>query len=111
MRHRAYTVSISYFNNAEGTMKNLQHYIDNRNQWNSFFPNSKTITFPLDQKTVNDLARSLDGDLSPENLHCDGEISRTEAQRKYDYYGRVIKELENYCLNNWLTTPIVEEYY
>ena len=92
-------------------MKNLQHYIDNRNQWNSFFPNSKTIAFPLDQKTVNDLARSLDGDLSPENLHCDGEISRTEAQRKYNYYGRVIKELENYCLNNWLTTPIVEEYY
>ena len=43
-------------------MKNLQHYIDNRNQWNSFFPNSKQITFPLDQKTVNDLARSLDGD-------------------------------------------------
>lgn len=92
-------------------MKNLQHYIDNRNTWNSFFPNSKQITFPLDQKTVNDLARSLDSDLSPENLHCDGEISRTEAQRKYDYYGRVIKELENYCLNNWLTTPIVEEYY
>ena len=50
-------------------MNNLQHYIDNRNSWNSFFPNSKQITFPLDQKTVNDLARSLDGDLSPENLH------------------------------------------
>ena len=92
-------------------MKNLQHYIDNRNQWNSFFPNSKQITFPLDQKTVDDLARSLDGDLSPENLHCDGEISRAEAQRKYNYYGRVIKELENYCLNNWLNTPVVHEYY
>ena len=92
-------------------MKNLQHYIDNRNQWNSFFPNSKTITFPLDQKTVDSLARSLDGDLSPENLHCDGEISQAEAQRKYNYYGRVIKELETYCLNNWLTTPRVEEYY
>ena len=92
-------------------MKNLQHYINNRNQWNSFFPTSKTITFPLDQKTVNDLARSLDRDLSPENLHCDGEISQTEAQRKYNYYGRVIRELETYCLNNWLTTPVVEEYY
>ena len=92
-------------------MKNLQHYINNRNQQNSFFPNSKQIVFPLDQKTVDDLARSLDGDLSPENLHCDGEISRTEAQRKYNYYGRVIKELENYCLNNWLNTPTVHEYY
>ena len=92
-------------------MKNLQDYIDRRNQWNSFFPNSKTITFPLDQNTVNDLARSLDCDLSPENLHCDGEISQAEAQRKYNYYGKVIKELENYCLNNWLNTPVVEEYY
>ena len=93
------------------TMKNVQHYIDNRNQWNSFFPNSKQITFPLDQNTVNDLARSLDGDLSPENLHCDGEISATQAQNKYNYYGRVIKELEDYCLYNVLGMPVVEEYY
>ena len=92
-------------------MKNLQHYIDNRNQWNSFFPNSKQITLPLDQKTVNDLARSQDGDLSPENLHCDGEISQAEAQRKYDYYGRVIADLENYCLFYALKKPVVEEYY
>ena len=92
-------------------MKNLTHYIDNRNQWNSFFPSNKTITFPLTQKNVDGLARSLDGDLSPENLHCDGEISQAEAQRKYNYYGKVIKELENYCLNNWLNTPVVEEFY
>ena len=92
-------------------MKNLTHYIDNRNQWNSFFPSNKTITFPLTQKNVDGLARSLDGDLSPENLHCDGEISQAEAQRKYRYYGRVIKELEAYCLNNWLNTPVVHEYY
>jgi hypothetical protein len=92
-------------------MKNLQHYIDNRNSWNSFFPGNVTITFPLTQKNVDDLARSLDGDLSPENLHCDGEISQAEAQRKYNYYGRVIKELEAYCLKNWLNTPVVHEYY
>ena len=92
-------------------MKNLTHYIDNRNQWNSFFPSNKTITFPLTQKNVDGLARSLDGDLSPENLHCDGEISQAEAQRKYNYYGKVIRELEAYCLKNWLNTPVVHEYY
>jgi len=91
-------------------MKNLTHYIDNRNHWNSFFPSNKTITFPLSQKNVDDLARSLDGDLSPENLHCDGEISQAEAQRKYNYYGRVIRELEAYCLKNCLNTPTVYEY-
>ena len=92
-------------------MKNLQDYIDRRNQWNSFFPNSKTITFPLDQKTVDSLARSLDGDLSPENLHCDGEISATQAQNKYNYYGKVIKELDRYCAGQGLTMPKVYEYY
>jgi hypothetical protein len=92
-------------------MKNLQDYIDNRNSWNSFFPNSTTITFPLSQKNVDDLAGSLDSDLSPENLHCDGEISQAEAQRKYNYYGKVIKELEDYCLYNVLGMPVVEEYY
>ena len=91
--------------------RNLTHYIDNRNNWNSFFPTNKKITFPLSQKNVDDLARSLDGDLSPENLHCDGEISQAEAQRKYNYYGKVIAELEKYCLNNWLNTPVVEEFY
>ena len=92
-------------------MKNLTHYIDNRNTWNSFFPGSTTITFPLSQAEVDGLARSLDGDLSPENLHCDGEISQAEAQRKYNYYGKVIKELEDYCLYNVLGMPVVEEYY
>ena len=91
-------------------MKNLTHYIDNRNSWNSFFPNSTTITFPLSQKNVDGLAGSLDADLSPENLHCDGEISQAEAQRKYRYYGRVIKDLEAYCASRGLTMPQVYEY-
>ena len=91
-------------------MKNLTHYIDNRNSWNSFFPNSTTITFPLSQKNVDGLAGSLDADLSPENLHCDGEISQAEAQRKYRYYGKVIKELEDYCLYNVLGMPRIYEY-
>jgi hypothetical protein len=92
-------------------MKNLQNYIDNRNQWNSFFPNSTSITFPLTQAQVDDLARSLDGDLSPENLHCDGEISATQAQNKYNYYGRVIKDLDRYCAGQGLTMPKIYEYY
>ena len=91
-------------------MKNLQDYIDNRNSWNSFFPNSTTITFPLSQKNVDDLAGSLDSDLSPENLHCDGEISHAEGDRKYRYYGRVIKDLDRYCANQGLTMPTVYEY-
>ena len=92
-------------------MKSLQNYIDVRNSWNSFFPGSTVVNFPLTQAQVDDLARSLDSDLSPENLHCDGEISATQAQNKYNYYGRVIKELDRYCASQGLTMPTVYEYY
>jgi len=58
---------------------------------------------------VDDIARRLDGDLSPENLHCDGEISVAEANQKYRFYERVYKDLEQYCLKNWLNTPVIYE--
>ena len=90
-------------------MKNLQAYIDQKNSWTRFF-NAPAITFPLTQAEVNSIAGGLDSALSPENLHCDGEISQAEAQRKYNYYGRVIRELEAYCLKNCLNTPTVYEY-
>ena len=32
--------------------------------------------------------------LSPENLHCDGEISKAEAQRKYRILMKQWRELE-----------------
>ena len=89
-------------------MKNLTHYIDNRNQWNSFFPSNKTITFPLTQKNVDGLARSLDGDLSPENLHCDGEASASHVRGTLRMLNAVQKELDAYCLTNWLTTPAID---
>jgi hypothetical protein len=90
-------------------MKNLQAYIDQKNSWTRFF-NAPAITFPLTQAEVNSIASGLDSDLSPENLHCDGEISRTQAQNKYNYYGRVIKELDRYCASQGLTMPQVYEY-
>ena len=89
-------------------MKALKEYIDRRNQWNAIFGSAPT-TFPLSQKTVDEIARSLDGDLSPENLHCDGEISVAEAKRKYRFYERVYRDLEQYCSKNLLNTPAIYE--
>ena len=91
-------------------MNTLTKYIDDMNRWNAIF-GMAPMTLPLSQKDADALSDKLSSELSPENLHCDGEISQAEAQRKYNYYGKVIKELENYCLNNWLNTPVVEEYY
>ena len=89
-------------------MKALKEYIDRRNQWNAIFGSAPT-TLPLSQKAVDDLARQLDGDLSPENLHCDGEISVAEANRKYRFYERVYRDLEQYCSKNFLNTPVIYE--
>jgi hypothetical protein len=88
----------------------LEQFVDSTNRWSAIF-GDRAITFPLNQKSANNLMDRIAGQLSPENLHCDGEISHAEAERKYQFYGRVIKELEAYCLNNWLNSPVVEEYY
>ena len=64
-------------------MKDLKAYIEQNNTWGSFF-NKPQMNFPLTQKDVDSLADRLDCDLSPENLHCDGEISAAQAQRKYN---------------------------
>ena len=89
-------------------MKNLQAYIEQKNTWRAIF-NTAPVKFPLSQLHVNDLVNSLDSELSPENLSCDGEISRAEANRKYKYLSRVARELEAYCASNTLTMPQVYE--
>ena len=85
-------------------MRTLKQFIDNNNRWIALF-NKQGITFPLTQSDVDDLARTLDSALSPENLHCDGEISPAEANRKYNFYATVYRELGEYCDQNSLTVP------
>ena len=92
-------------------MQALRNFITEENRWQSMW-NSNYPQLDLATSTGRaNIAERLSDQLSPENLHCDGEISQAEAQRKYNYYGKVIKELEAYCLSNWLNTPVVEEFY
>ena len=89
-------------------MQNLNNFIQDNNRWIAIFGNPQ-MTFPLTQQDADELARTLDSKLSPENLHCDGEISNAEAQRKYRFLATVCKELEAYCNTNNLTAPRVYE--
>ena len=60
-------------------MKALQAYIDQKNKWNAMF---KGEQFELESASGRQrVAQSLDADLSPENLTCDGELSRAEVAR------------------------------
>ena len=63
-------------------MKALQAYIDRQNKWNSMFGNHTPyeVATAAGRKRVADM---IDCALSPENLSCDGELSRTETNRRY----------------------------
>ncbi len=47
------------------------------------------------QALAKTLFESIEGHLSPENLHCDGEISLTQARAKYRMYMGAVNHLEN----------------
>ena len=89
-------------------MQTLKKYVEDNNRWIALFGNP-AMTFPLTQADADSLARTLDSALSPENLHCDGEISQAEAMRKYRFYATVVEELTAYCKSNNLTAPTVYE--
>ena len=85
-------------------MKNLETYLEQKNRWNAIFGQA-AMSFPLSQSDANDLMNSIASELSPENLHCDGEASITHVRKKAKFLNTVQRELEDYCLNNWLNTP------
>jgi hypothetical protein len=86
----------------------LSDYVKKMNDWNAIF-NTAPVAFPLNKDSAQQIASKLDGELSPENLHCDGEISQAEAQRKYNFLTLVLDELNIYCDANSIERPVVYE--
>lgn len=73
--------------------KNLAQYIANKNIWRNLTGQTYYDVNNLNAAEVAELAHSLNCELSPENLHCDGEISAAEAKVKYNFLLKVIAEL------------------
>jgi hypothetical protein len=62
-------------------MTALQAYVSRKNKWNAVFRGEQ---FELETAQGRQrVAQSLDADLSPENLTCDGELSRAEIVRRH----------------------------
>lgn len=59
----------------------LQAVIDRENWLNEMFKRP-LIAIPTNMREALPVFESLAGQLSPENLHCDGEISNEEARAK-----------------------------
>lgn len=78
-------------------MKNLKAYVEARNSWAKIFGNKQ-----YDLKNAADrqrLAECIDSELSPENLTCDGELSRAQVQARYKSLTTVARELRAFDPN------------
>jgi hypothetical protein len=72
-------------------MKALQAFIDQKNHWNSFFNGEQyEIKTAKGRQRVADM---IDAALSPEHLTCDGELSRTEVDRRWKELDTAAKQL------------------
>ena len=60
-------------------MKTLKSYVERKNQWNAIF-GGKALVIGQDNQRIADM---IDSELSPENLTCDGELSRAQVNARY----------------------------
>ena len=71
-------------------MKELNEFVSRENKWANIFGNTVEIKTAKGRK---DVANRIDSALSPENLHCDGEISAAEANRKFRFLTKAAEQL------------------
>ena len=71
----------------------LNKYINQMNRWREF-RGEALIDMDNIESYVDDIMDNLKGNLSPENIHSDGEASTAEVNQKYRYYAQVYKGLQ-----------------
>lgn len=76
-------------------MTNLQRFVVERNTLNQIFSRSKKVHLlslnnAKDRKEIRDC---LEGELSPENLCCDGELNGRMLMNKARYLNGAMEEL------------------
>ncbi len=74
-------------------IQNLETYVEMKNSWGKLFGN-KPLSL-LNAKDRQSIANSIDADLSPENLTCDGERRGREVQDRYRFLTRCAQELQS----------------
>ena len=70
----------------------LTAYVDRKNSFAKIFGSRQlSLQNAADRQSIAD---SIDSDLSPENLTCDGELSRSQVQARYKTLTQAAKELQ-----------------
>jgi len=73
-------------------MQALNEYVEQKNSWSKLLGGSLlSLNSAKDRQKI---AVLIDADLSPENLTCDGELSRGQVQQKYTRLTRAAQQLQ-----------------
>jgi hypothetical protein len=73
-------------------MKALESYVERKNAWGKIFKNKPLdLNNPIDRQKIAD---SIDADLSPENLTCDGELDGFQIRARHKQLTQAAKELK-----------------
>ena len=73
-------------------MSALNTYLDRKNAFAKMFgQKAMSLQESADRQRIAD---SIDADMSPENLTCDGELSRSQVQTRYRALMAAAKELK-----------------
>jgi hypothetical protein len=69
----------------------LEQYVERKNSWNKLFK-GKELSL-LNKADRQAIANSIDAELSPENLTCDGELSGAQVRQRQKFLFRCAEEL------------------
>ncbi len=75
-------------------MKHLTKFVDDKNSWNAIFGEAAMDLSKLDDTLAQKLFASLESELSPENLCCDGELSYKQVKVRATLFNGAVKDLE-----------------
>lgn len=76
-------------------ISNLEAYVEAENKWAAIFNKDHRPLSLLRAEDRQRIAASIDSRLSPENLTCDGELSRSQVQARYRSLIRCAEELRS----------------
>lgn len=72
-------------------MKELKEFVERENKWSSIFGSpALSLQSSADRKRI---ASKIDSCLSPENLTCDGELTRAQVNAKFRFLTRAAEQL------------------
>ena len=69
----------------------LEQYVEQKNKWAAMFKGRQLSL--LNAEDRQRIAGNIDAELSPENLTCDGELPRSEVNRRYRELTAAAKDL------------------